>query len=129
MGRVFISHASQDMPLAESVHRWLVGAEHQVFLDQNITDGIAVGDEWEQRLHQQLRWADAVVCIVTSAFAASTWCAGELAIARAHGCRLLPVLAEAGVRHPFRAPSSTWTWPTVIWRGPGCWRRCGGWTL
>jgi hypothetical protein len=55
------------------VHRWLVEAGHEVFLDQDLRDGIAVGDEWEQRL----RWAGAMICVITSAYLDSTWCAAE----------------------------------------------------
>lgn len=101
MANVFISHASQDAGLTERLRRRLAGAGHDVFLDQSVVGGIAVGDEWEECLHARLRWADAVVCVVTSAFVHSLWCTAEIAIARTHGCRLLPVCAEPGVQHPF----------------------------
>lgn len=70
MARVFVSHASEDRTLADEVHQWLVDAGHEVFLAQNLRDGIAVGQEWEQRLHDELQLADAVVCLLTSAFLA-----------------------------------------------------------
>jgi WD40 repeat protein/energy-coupling factor transporter ATP-binding protein EcfA2 len=82
------------------VYRWLVAEGHEVFLDQDLIDGVVVGEEWEKRLHERLRWADAVVCVVTSAFLASKWCSFEVGYARARGSRLLPVLAEPGVDHP-----------------------------
>ena len=63
MARVFVSHAGADTALAGEVHRWLVEDGHEVFLDRDLRDGIAVGEEWEQRLHERLRWADAVVCV------------------------------------------------------------------
>ncbi len=50
MARIFLSHASEDLALAGELHRWLIEAGHQVFLDQDLRDGIAVGEEWEQRL-------------------------------------------------------------------------------
>jgi hypothetical protein len=59
-----------------------------------------VGDEWEKRLHERLRWADAVVCVVTSAAVKSPWCSAEVGIALSRGSRLLPVRAESGVNHP-----------------------------
>ena len=55
---------------------------------------------WEQRLYERLRWADAVVCLVTSAYRGSAWCTAEVGIARSLGSRLLPVLAEPGQTHP-----------------------------
>jgi TIR domain/WD domain, G-beta repeat len=59
-----------------------------------------VGEEWDKRLHERLRWADAVVCVVTSAAVASTWCTAEISIALSRGARLLPVRAEPRVDHP-----------------------------
>jgi hypothetical protein len=100
MARVFVSHASQDAVLAAEVHRWLVDDGHEAFLDQDLSDGILAGEEWERRLHDRLRWADAVVCVLTSAYLASVWCTAELAIAQSRGSRLLPVRAEYGLRHP-----------------------------
>ncbi|MGY1680833.1 nSTAND1 domain-containing NTPase [Geodermatophilus sp. SYSU D01176] len=100
MARVFLSHASADGGLAATVHGWLRAAGHDVFLDQDLQDGIAAGEEWEQRLLTQLRRADAVVCVVTSAYTRSVWCTAEVVFARSRGSRLVPVLAEPGVRHP-----------------------------
>ena len=82
------------------MHAWLTEAGHEVFLDRHPHDGIAVGDVWEERLHEQLRRADAVVCVVTRAYRASTWCTAEIAVARSRGSRLLPVRAEPGATHP-----------------------------
>jgi hypothetical protein len=103
MARVFVSHAGNDRELAHEVHRWLSDDGHQVFLDQDLTDGIVVGEVWEQRLYERLRWADAVVCVVTSAYLASPWCTAEVGIARSQGSRLLPLLAEPDVVHPLLA--------------------------
>jgi WD40 repeat protein/energy-coupling factor transporter ATP-binding protein EcfA2 len=100
VARVFVSHASDDREPTDEVHRWLVAEGHEVFLDQDLIDGVMVGEEWEKRLHERLRWADAVVCVVTSAFLSSKWCSFEVGYARARGSRLLPVLAEPGVDHP-----------------------------
>ena len=101
MAKVFVSHASADAPLAAEIHGWLVEVGHEAFLDTDAEHGLTVGDDWEQRLHRQLRSADALVCVVTAAFVGSMWCTGEVAIARAQGCRLLPVQVEPTARHPF----------------------------
>jgi WD40 repeat protein/energy-coupling factor transporter ATP-binding protein EcfA2 len=100
MARVFVSHASEDRECAGELHEWLVAERHEVFLDQDLRDGIVVGDDWDKRLHERLRWADAVVCVVTSAAVESPWCSAEVGIALSRGSRLLPVRAEAGVNHP-----------------------------
>jgi WD40 repeat protein len=105
MARVFVSHSSEDRELAWEVHHWLATDGHEVFLDQDLREGIAVGEEWRQRLYERLRWADAVVCVVTSAYLASTWCTAEVGIAQSRGSRLLPLLAEPGVVHPLLEPT------------------------
>ncbi|MBV9314373.1 MAG: TIR domain-containing protein [Pseudonocardia sp.] len=99
MARVFVSHASEDGECAAGLHGWLVGEGHEVFWDRDPQNGIRVGEQWQQRLHERLRWADAVVCVVTRAYLASTWCAAEVSIALSRGSRVLPVLAESGVVH------------------------------
>ena len=104
MAKVFVSHASEDLGFADEIHGWLVDDDHEVFLDRDLRDGIGVGEDWEQRLYERLRWADSVVCVVTSAYVASQWCTAEVAIARSRGSRLLPVLAESGVTHPLLKP-------------------------
>ena len=100
MARVFVSHAGEDSGLAGEVHGWLVADGHDVFLDRDLGDGIAVGEDWQQRLHERLRWADAVVCLVTSAYVSSAWCTAEVVLAQSRGSRVLPLLAEPGVVHP-----------------------------
>src|SRR5918998_1611454 len=104
MARVFISHAGRDTDTAAEVQRWLVEDGHEVFLDRDTEHGIQLGDEWEQRLHERLRWGDAVVCVVTSAYLESPWCAAEVGAARSRGSRMLPVVAESGVAHPLLRP-------------------------
>jgi hypothetical protein len=71
VARVFISHASDDGGVAGQLHDWLLDDGHEVFLAKDLRGGIALGEEWEQRLHDELRRADAVVCVLTEAFLAS----------------------------------------------------------
>ncbi|MGH3869316.1 MAG: TIR domain-containing protein, partial [Pseudonocardiaceae bacterium] len=100
MAHIFISYATSDRPVAEEVLGWLRAAGHEAFLDDDLRDGISVGEDWKQRLYHELREVDAVIGVVTSSFVASTWCTAEVGIADALGCRLMPVRAEAGVVHP-----------------------------
>ncbi|AQA24410.1 AAA ATPase domain protein [Rhodococcus sp. MTM3W5.2] len=95
MANVFISHASADHAWAEEIRRWLSEDAHEVFFDRDKRDGIPAGDEWEPRLYERLRWADAVVCIVTPSYLESVWCAAEIGAARALGSELLPVRATS----------------------------------
>ncbi|MDQ2790162.1 MAG: toll/interleukin-1 receptor domain-containing protein, partial [Actinomycetota bacterium] len=100
MAKVFLSHASEDGECAGQLHQWLASEGHEVFLDQDLREEILGGEQWEQRLHERLHWADAMVCVVTSAAVASTWCTAEVSIALSRGSRVLPVRAEPGVDHP-----------------------------
>lgn len=97
MARVFVSHATEDYATAAEVRVWLRSEGHQVFLDQDVSDGIDVGEVWKERLYHELRAADAIICVVTEAYKRSEWCAAEIGIADALGLRLLPLQAEPGV--------------------------------
>ena len=100
MARVFVSHASQDRDVAREVFGWLGREGHELFFDQDLRAGLTVGEMWQDRLFERLRWADAVACVVTSAYAASAWCSAEVGIAISRGSRVLPVVVQVGVRHP-----------------------------
>ncbi|MGH3885621.1 MAG: TIR domain-containing protein, partial [Pseudonocardiaceae bacterium] len=100
MAHIFISYATPDRAIADEVSNWLRAAGHEPFLDHDLRDGISVGEDWKQRLYQELREVDAVIGVVTSSFVASNWCSAELGIADALGCRLMPLRAEAGMVHP-----------------------------
>ncbi|MGQ0777561.1 MAG: nSTAND1 domain-containing NTPase [Pseudonocardiales bacterium] len=100
MARVFISYARDDLAQAREIYHWLGKAGHNVFLDKDPHDGIAIGEPWRQRLRERLRWADAVVCVVTPAYLASTWCTAEVATAQERGSRLLPLRVGPDADHP-----------------------------
>ena len=97
MARVCISQAGEDRGLATQVLGWLVGDGREVFLDADLRAGLAVGEQGRPRLYERLRWADAVVCLVTAAFVTSAWCAaiparvdqrGELSSVRSFSIRV-----------------------------------------
>jgi hypothetical protein len=100
MARVFISHSSKNNALAAEVRDWLTRDGHEIFLDRDRHDGIEAGDLWKERLYERLRWADAVVCIMTEDYLVSQWCGIEIAVAQALGSLLMPLTAEPGARHP-----------------------------
>jgi hypothetical protein len=100
LARVFVSHSSADNDVAHTVGQFLTGAGHEVFLDVSRERGIHIGEEWKQRLLQQLRGADAVVCLVSDASVTSDWCTFEIISAQVLGARLLPVSVQGGVVHP-----------------------------
>ncbi|MGH4024212.1 MAG: toll/interleukin-1 receptor domain-containing protein [Pseudonocardiaceae bacterium] len=103
MANVFLSYASEDLALARTVHGWLFDDGHEIFEYLDPRNGVALGKQWEQQLRERLRWADAMVCVVTSAYVTSTWCTAEVGVAWSRGTLLLPIFAEPGVSHPVLA--------------------------
>jgi WD40 repeat protein/energy-coupling factor transporter ATP-binding protein EcfA2 len=100
MAHVFISHSHKDNVLAAEVQRWLVTEGYDVFVDFDTGEGIRPGDAWRERIHQQLRSADAMICLLTRAYVESRWCFAEVVAAQTLGARVLPVLAEPCMAHP-----------------------------
>jgi TIR domain len=100
LARVFISYARANGSRAEEIRAWLRADGHEVFLDRSAEDGLQVGKEWKPQLYAALRDADAVVCVVSPAFLASTWCAAEIAVADARGCLVLPLRVASSDPHP-----------------------------
>ena len=95
MANVFISHAGADIDWAEQIHQWLSADNHDSFLDRHNDDGIPVGVDWQQRIFERLRWADAFVCVITPSYMNSPWCAAEVGAARALGSEILPIRASS----------------------------------
>jgi hypothetical protein len=96
---VFLSHAGEDDGLARVVRDWFRDDGHEVFLDVDRRGGVAPAQLWRDRLYERLRWADALVCLVTPAYNTSRWCFAEVVAARALGCRVVPLSAAPGLRH------------------------------
>ncbi|WP_239406136.1 TIR domain-containing protein, partial [Frankia sp. Cj3] len=108
MAQVFISHSSADLEAALQVSEWLKKAGHRVFLDRDLESGLRVGDLWRDRLYDEIRRADALVCMVSEAFTASPWCSAEVGIALAYGVRLLPVRVQPDANHPLVSAGIQW---------------------
>lgn len=56
MARIFVSHARADDAWVDDVYSRLSEQGHEAFLDHGVCGGIAVGEAWEQRLYERLRW-------------------------------------------------------------------------
>jgi energy-coupling factor transporter ATP-binding protein EcfA2 len=101
MAFVFISHSSHDNAEAERIRQSLKAVGFSsVYLDFDPESGIPPGRKWENELYSELRKADVVVFLSTAAGVNSKWCHAELALARALGRTIVPVLLEPGAMHP-----------------------------
>lgn len=97
MSGLFISHSSQDNPIARELDAWLKQKGFEaVFLDFDPEHGIAGGRVWEQELLLRLRRCQAVIALCGEHFSASEWCLYELAIASGLGKELFPLRIGAG---------------------------------
>jgi len=95
VARVFISYATGDRELANEIRDSLDTFGHWVFLDNHRRDGILIGEDWQDRLLEELRRADALISVVTSDFLHSDWCMVEVATAHEQGKHLFPLAAGA----------------------------------
>src|SRR6266536_6106014 len=110
MASVFISHSARDNVQAERIRQSLKAAGFAtVYLDFDPESGIPRGRKWEDELYSELRKADVVVFLSTAASVSSKWCHAELALARALGRPIVPVLLEPGRQGPnLRTPRVAW---------------------
>ena len=103
MSTIFISYTGRDSGgegrlWAERIHALLVELHYQdVFLDRHSSDGITVGTDWRQLLHQQLGRCAALVAICSDAYERSAWCMAELAVAIHAGKLLIPINVQTPV--------------------------------
>lgn len=101
MASLFISYSSHDRAAVTRLCAWLAEVGFvSLFVDVDPAGGIAIGDKWEAQLYAQLRRADAVLFVGTTASVRSQWCFAEIAMARSLGKRIFPISLEDGGRHP-----------------------------
>jgi hypothetical protein len=85
--RVFLSYAHEDAQLVSLVQQAL-GDSFDVFLD---AERIRAGENFAQKIRDELRRVDAVVALLTPASVASAWCQAELHHAHAMRKRVVPI--------------------------------------
>ena len=81
MSRVFLSHSSRDNRHAIALKRWLEQAEPglagEIYLDLDPQTGIRTGARWTEALWQANARCEAVICLLSSNWAASAECRAE----------------------------------------------------
>ena len=92
MSSIFLSHSSQDNPIAEQVKARLEQWGHRsIFLDFDPEHGISAGRDWEKELYAKLRECRAVIVLCSHASMASRWCFAEMTHAKALGKPVFPI--------------------------------------
>jgi len=117
MASVFVSHSSHDLLVTERVCDQLRDAGFAaLFVDFDPEQGISVGRSWERELYIQLRRADAVVFLASTASVASKWCFAEISLARSLGRPIFPLRLQPGVDLPILTDVQ---WVDLADAGPG----------
>ena len=83
MACIFISHSAVDEREAVALQHWL-GQKGwgDVFLDVDPERGLAAGERWQEALRKAADRCEAVVFIVSPAWAKSKWCLAEFLLAK-----------------------------------------------
>ena len=103
--RVFISHGWSDLWVAQQIERRVrrdTGAK--TFID---AFDIAKGDDFEERIFDEIRRSDELVVLMTPWSIDRHWLWVEIGAARAHGCRIVPVLYHVSLDEVDRGGGTT----------------------
>ena len=85
MSSIFLSHSSFDEIEAVALKHWLADngwGDEDVFLDVDPERGLAVGERWQEALRKAADRCEAVVFVVSPAWAKSKWCLAEFLLAK-----------------------------------------------
>lgn len=83
MSRIFLSHSSADEREAVALRQWMAdNGWNDVFLDVDPQRGLAAGERWQEALRQAADRCEAVVFIISPAWARSKWCLAEFLLAK-----------------------------------------------
>jgi WD40 repeat protein len=105
MSRIFLSHSSRDTLQAIALKRWLVeqdpGLADEIFLDLDPVTGIQPGERWKEALRRSNARCEAVICLLSADWEASSECRTEFRTAESLNklilCARLEPLSAAGI--------------------------------
>ena len=83
MSYIFLSHSSTDELEAVALKQWLLdNGWDDVFLDLDPERGLRAGERWQEALRRAADRCEAVVFIISPAWAKSKWCLTEFLLAK-----------------------------------------------
>ena len=120
MSKIFISHSSADELEAVALKHWLTeNGWDDVFLDVDPQRGLAAGERWQEALRRAADRCEAVVFIVSPAWAKSKWCLAEFLLAKnLHKLIFGVVLKEAPIGELPTEMTAEWQLCHLIGPGP-----------
>ena len=96
MSRIFLSHSSIDEREAVALKQWLTdNGWDDVFLDIDPQRGLSAGERWQEALKRAADRCEAVLFVVTPAWAESKWCLAEFLLAKSLNKRIFGVVLKA----------------------------------
>ena len=120
MARIFLSHSSVDEREAVALNKWLTdNGWDDVFLDIDPQRGLAAGERWQEALRQAADRCEAVIFIVSPAWAKSKWCLAEFLLAKSlHKQIFGVVLKDVPIGELPTEMTSEWQLCRLIGTGP-----------
>ncbi len=95
MARIFLSHSSQDEIEAVAIRDWLLqNGWDDVFLDLDPQRGLLAGERWQNALKRAVNQCEAVLFVVTPAWAKSKWCIAEFLLAKSFNKHIFGALLK-----------------------------------
>jgi WD40 repeat protein len=98
MPRIFLSHSSKDTRQAVALKKWLVQQDrrlaHEIFLDLDPNWGILAGVKWKDALQQANAHCEAVICLLSTNWEASSECQTEFRTAETLNKRIFVARLE-----------------------------------
>lgn len=103
--RVFVSHAWSDLWIAQQIERRIrEDTKAETFID---AVDIAKGDDFEERIFTEMARVDELVVLLTPWSVDRHWLWVEIGAARAHGCRIVPILYHLSLDELERGSGAT----------------------
>lgn len=122
MSRIFLSHSSINEIEAVALKNWLADngwGDEDVFLDIDPERGLAAGERWQEALRKAADRCEAVVFIISPAWAKSKWCLAEFLLAKSlHKLIFGVVLKEVAIGELPTEMTSEWQLCSLVGEGP-----------
>lgn len=120
MSRIFLSHSSADELEAVAVKYWLTeNGWDDIFLDVDSERGLVAGERWQAALRRAADRCEAVVFIISPAWARSKWCLAEFLLAKSlHKLIFGIVIKEVPIAELPTEMTAEWQLCQLIGSGP-----------
>src|SRR6185437_768710 len=95
MSYIFLSHSSIDELEAVALKHWLLdNGWDDVFLDLDPERGLKAGERWQEALKRAADRCEAVIFIISPAWAKSAWCRAEFLLAKSLNKHIFGVIVK-----------------------------------